>query len=56
VFPIAIGGLTIPCYAALASLVVNLIVTVVLTWLFNIVRATQGRDETVMIDYQEAEA
>jgi len=40
VFPIVIDGLTIPCYAALASLVVNLIVTVVLTWLFNIARAT----------------
>ena len=54
VFPIEIGGLTIPCYAALASLVINLAVTVVFTWLFKIVHAAHGRDETVMLDYQEA--
>lgn len=54
VFPIQIGGLTIPCYAALASLVVNLAVAVVFTWLFNIAHAARGRDETATVDYQEA--
>lgn len=49
-----IGGLTIPCYAALASLVINLVITVAFTWLFNLVRSKPGRDATVAVDYQEA--
>ncbi len=54
VFPLQIGELTIPCYAALASLVVNLAVTVAITWLLNIVHRARGRDDTIETDYQEA--
>lgn len=54
VYPLHIGGVTIPCYAALASLLINLVVTVVFTWLFNITHAAPGKDATVDLDYQEA--
>src|SRR5579872_4385740 len=54
VYPLHIGGLTIPCYAALSSLVINLVITVAFTWLFNVARAKPGRDATSEIDYQEA--
>jgi SSS family solute:Na+ symporter len=53
-FPIVIGGLTIPCYAALASLVINLAIAVEFAWLFNIAHAARRRDESVKFDYQEA--
>jgi SSS family solute:Na+ symporter len=54
VFPLQIGELTVPCYAALASLVVNLAVTVALTFLLNIVHTAHGGDDTIEADYQEA--
>lgn len=47
-------GLTVPCYAALASLIINLAVTAALTWLLNIARAVRCRDDTIDADYQEA--
>jgi solute:Na+ symporter, SSS family len=46
IYPLQIAGWTIPTYAALASLVINFIVVIVLTPLFNATRATRGRDET----------
>lgn len=52
VFPLQVGELTVPCYAALAS-VVNLAVAVALTMLLNIVHAARGGDDTVETDYQE---
>lgn len=54
VFPLQIGQLTIPCYAALASLIINLAVTVALTWLLNLAHPARGRDDTLEADYQEA--
>jgi solute:Na+ symporter, SSS family len=54
VFPLQLAGLTIPTYAALASLIINLVVTVVFTWLFNVAHAARGRDGTMDVDYQEA--
>jgi hypothetical protein len=35
------------------SPVINLAAAVVFTWLFNIIHAARGRDETVKLDYQE---
>jgi solute:Na+ symporter, SSS family len=46
VYPLHIAGWTIPCYAALAALVLNLIVTVVLSLVFSATRAVRGVDET----------
>lgn len=53
VFPVDLGGYTFPCYAALASLVLNLVVSAGLTPVFNIVLRRVG-DETMSLDYQEA--
>ncbi len=53
VFPLQIGELTVPCYAALASLIVNLVVSVALTWVLNISHPDRGRDHTIEADYQE---
>lgn len=54
VYPLHLLGVAIPCYAALASLVINLVITVVLTWLFNLVHTAEGQDETTDLDYKEA--
>jgi solute:Na+ symporter, SSS family len=51
VYPLKLFGTTVPCYIALASLVVNLMVTVVLSVLFNLVRSDRHRDVTVTSDY-----
>jgi SSS family solute:Na+ symporter len=51
VFPLAIGGLTVPGYAALYALVLNIAVSVVFTVLFDLVGADRGRDSTVPADY-----
>jgi len=51
VYPLKLFGTTVPCYIALASLVVNLVVTVVLSLLFNLVRSYRHRDVTVARDY-----
>jgi len=49
-FPLAIGGHTFPGYTALYTVILNLIVTIVLTPVFN---ALSGRrhDATVAADY-----
>lgn len=54
VFPLRVGELPVPCYAALASLVVNSAVTVAMTMLLNIVHAARGGDDTIEADYEEA--
>ncbi len=54
VFPLQVGELSVPCYAALASLIVNLAVTVAVTWLLNIVHPARARDDTIEADYREA--
>ncbi|MBV9323548.1 MAG: sodium:solute symporter [Chloroflexi bacterium] len=56
VYPLSIGGSTIPGYAALYSLIVNLVVAIVLTWVFNAASAPAGADETAVADYTAAAA
>jgi solute:Na+ symporter, SSS family len=46
IYPLQIAGWTIPTYAALASLILNVIVVIVLTPVFNAVRTVRGPDET----------
>ena len=46
IYPLHLAGWTIPTYAALASLVVNLIVVIVLTPIFTAINAGRGQDET----------
>ncbi len=51
VYPLKLFGTTVPCYTALASLVVNIAVGVVLSVVFNLVRSDRHRDVTVADDY-----
>jgi len=46
IYPLHLAGWTIPTYAALAALVVNVIVVVVLTPVFTAMHAARGEDET----------
>ena len=52
VFPLAIDGLTMPGYAALYALVLNVGLCIVISPIFNQARATQGSDETAPSDYR----
>jgi SSS family solute:Na+ symporter len=46
IYPLHLAGLTIPTYAAFASLVINVIVTIVLTPIFTAAGTARGRDQT----------
>ncbi len=51
-YPLAIGGYTFPGYSALYTVILNLILAIVLTPVFNAMRARQAKpDETVAADY-----
>jgi len=50
VFPLHIGGLVLPVYAALTAVVANLVVSVVLTPAFRAISA--NTDETLAADYE----
>ena len=50
-FPLAIGGYTFPGYSALYTVILNLLVTVVLTSVFNALGSAQT-DATVAADYR----
>ncbi len=51
VYPLALGGTTIPGYAALYALILNLVAAVVLTAVFRAMALEPGRDETAAPDY-----
>jgi SSS family solute:Na+ symporter len=51
VYPLHIFGTTVPCYIALASLVVNIVLSAVLSLVLNAVRTDRHRDVTVAGDY-----
>jgi SSS family solute:Na+ symporter len=50
-FPLNIAGITAPGYIAVWTLILNLIVTVVLTAVFNVLGAAKAPDETAAADY-----
>jgi SSS family solute:Na+ symporter len=50
-FPLHIGGITAPGYIAVWTLVLNLVVTIVLTPVFNAMGGAKPRDETAAADY-----
>jgi SSS family solute:Na+ symporter len=51
-YPLAMGGYTFPGYSALYTLVLNLLIVIVLTPIFNAIGARRTRfDETVAADY-----
>src|SRR5450432_1715257 len=52
-FPLILGGHTFPGYSAVYSVILNLLVVVVLTPVFNAMAANKNRvDQTVAADYQ----
>jgi solute:Na+ symporter, SSS family len=51
-YPLAIGGYTVPGYSALYTVILNLVLTIVLTPIFNMLgRQGTPADETVAADY-----
>ncbi|MGB8277866.1 MAG: sodium:solute symporter [Methylovirgula sp.] len=50
-FNVHLFGITIPMYAALASFILNLVVTVILAAIFKAANVDLGRDETLPSDY-----
>jgi SSS family solute:Na+ symporter len=52
VFPLVVDGLTIPGYAALYALGLNVAVSIVLSLLLNQMPATRGTDQTLAVDYR----
>jgi SSS family solute:Na+ symporter len=53
IYPLAIAGFTLPGYSALYTVILNLAVTVILTFIFRAMRKTSPRDETVATDYRD---
>ena len=51
-YPLHLAGFTFPCYTALATVILNLVVVIVLTPVFNAIAARPiPSDETVASDY-----
>ena len=51
VYPLQVGGATIPGYAALYALVLNFGVAIVATWVFKAMSVASGADQTAPVDY-----
>jgi SSS family solute:Na+ symporter len=51
IYPLVVGGFGFPCYIALATLVLNFAVAIVLTPVFDMAHAGRGRDETEAAHY-----
>jgi SSS family solute:Na+ symporter len=51
IYPLQLGGVTFPCYIAIISVVVNVVVSFVLSVLFNVVASDRHRDATMAEDY-----
>jgi SSS family solute:Na+ symporter len=51
VYPLHILGTTVPCYIALASLVVNIVLSAVLSLVLNAVSSDRHKDVTIASDY-----
>ena len=54
IYPLVIAGHTIPAYAALYALAINLLVMVVATWAFNVLRIGAGQDGTLDVEPRSA--
>ncbi len=51
VYPLSVNGLTVSGYAALYALGLNFAASIVLTPVFNMMRQSRGKDETLASDY-----
>ncbi len=52
-YPLQFGSSTVTVYAALVAVIVNLVITLVLTPIFQAARLTNGKDATTAEDYEE---
>jgi SSS family solute:Na+ symporter len=50
-YPLHILGWTVPCYAAVSALALNLVVSFAVTWVLKAAGSVSIRDETVASDY-----
>jgi SSS family solute:Na+ symporter len=50
-YPLTIAGMTIPGYAALYTLIINVAVAAVATVVLNAIGSAERTDETVVTDY-----
>ena len=51
IYAVDLFGITIPCYGALSSLILNLLVSVILSAIFNALAKTPRQDATTASDY-----
>ncbi len=51
-YPLQLGGLTVPGYAAFYSLILNFVVTILVTLLLRALKTDEGKDSTVPEDYE----
>ena len=51
IYPLTLFGTTVPCYIAVSSLVVNIVVAAVLSVIFNAIASDRHKDWTVAEDY-----
>jgi len=51
IYPLHILGVVVPCYAAVSSLLLNLAVCLLFSWLFNAVLRTPASDATTEAAY-----
>jgi len=51
IYPLHVLGWTVPCYAALSALVLNIVVSAGLSIAFNAIGRDAGEDETTAADY-----
>jgi SSS family solute:Na+ symporter len=56
ILSVSLGGVTIPMYAAVAAVILNLVLAIVLTPIFEAIGARSGKDQTVPDDYSEEDA
>lgn len=54
VYALHIGGGSFAAYAAIWALILNIIVAVVFTWVFDAMKLNRGHDQTAPADYQAA--
>jgi SSS family solute:Na+ symporter len=50
-YPLHVGDLTIPGYAALYSLIANFVIAIVLTVIMKLMKVPPGADATTPLDY-----
>ncbi|MGH8281876.1 MAG: hypothetical protein ACRERZ_06760, partial [Gammaproteobacteria bacterium] len=56
IYPLHLGALTIPGYAALYSLIINIVVVIVVTLILRAAHTPAGRDQTAADDYEREAA